>query len=83
MQNLHNNQRVKTMKYVIIYRQSNELNLDTKIFGPYDSFDEAYDELCKLPACGSVDIESITPNSGVKYIEPVYESVSKYALSLL
>lgn len=66
------------MKYIIIYRQSNKMNLDTKFFGPYDSFDEAYDEMCKLPPCGSVDIECTTPNPGVKYVEPVYESVDSF-----
>ena len=63
------------MKYIIIYRQANKMYMDTKFFGPYDSFDDAYRELVKLPVCGSVDKDCATPDPGVKYIEPIYESV--------
>jgi hypothetical protein len=62
------------LKYQVIYREHNKMNLETVYIGPFNTYEEAYDELCKMPALGtqSIDDDVTTPNPGVKFIEPLW-----------
>lgn len=52
--------------YCVIYRAHDSLMIETAVYGPYETYDEAYNELEKLPAVGIVpsDVEA-----GCKYID--------------
>ena len=52
--------------FIIVYRPHGELKIDTKHYGPYNSHDEAYEALCKLPAIGIA--KSDEQDIGCKYI---------------
>lgn len=56
--------------FIVIYRPHNELNIDTRHYGPFDSEAEAYDFLCDcLPAIGiQPDPTDGINNPGVKYV---------------
>lgn len=54
--------------YIVIYRRHNELNCETKHYGPFAEHWEAYDFLCDLPGLGTYDEDSNIPNQGVRYI---------------
>lgn len=66
------------VKYQVIYREHNKLQLDTLHIGPFDTFDEAYTILCTLPALGTFDEDANDfdgpPLSGVKYVEPIFQT---------
>lgn len=56
--------------FIVVYRPHNTLHCETKYFGPFQSHDDAYDYLCKLPAIGAhFPPENGCGNSGVKTIE--------------
>ena len=54
--------------YIVIYREHNALNIDTKYYGPFTDHDEAYDKLCDLPALGQYAADGISDEPGCKYI---------------
>ena len=63
-------------KYQVIYREHNKLNLDTLYIGPFDTWEEAYDALCQMPALGvnPLDIGDDGYNAGCKFVEYMYET---------
>jgi hypothetical protein len=64
-----------TQKYIVIFREHNKLLIDTLYVGPFDTFEEAYESLCEMPALGTYEPSTESVNgSGVKYIETVYTS---------
>ncbi len=40
-------------QFIIVYREHNKLNIDTKYYGTFKTYGEAYDYLCTLPAIGA------------------------------
>ena len=51
--------------HIVIFRENGKLNMETAYIGPFDTFEDAYEYLCELPAIG------ICPegeNPGVKFI---------------
>jgi hypothetical protein len=59
-------------KFVIVYREHNKLMLETLYIGPFDTWDEAHEYMSKIPALGIHVPEGVTPNSGVKHVEPMF-----------
>lgn len=54
--------------FLVVYRQHNQLNLDTVFFGPFTTWAEADDHLTSLPALGIHQPADDLDNPGVKYI---------------
>lgn len=54
-------------KYAVVYRPHGALNIHTRIYGAFDSYDAAEDFLCELPALGAWP-PSEPIGHGVKYI---------------
>jgi hypothetical protein len=51
--------------HIVLFREHGKLNLETAYIGPFDTFEDAHEYLCELPALG------ICPkgeNHGVKFI---------------
>lgn len=67
------------MKYIVIYREHNVMNLETKHIGPFDTWEAAYETSCQIPALGQnpLDIGDDGYNAGCKYVEPVFESLEE------
>ena len=61
------------MKWMVVYRQPNRLLLDTLYYGPFESYADAYEFHCGLPALEDYDEESDCPNHGVKYVQELKE----------
>lgn len=53
--------------FIVIYRKTGELNLDTKHYGPFTDFDLAYEFLCELPNCSNEN--PVCDSTGVKYVQ--------------
>jgi hypothetical protein len=63
------------LKYQVVFREHNRLNLETIYIGPFETYDDAYDALCNMPAIGNhveTEIDGGSIQSGVKYIEPIF-----------
>lgn len=54
--------------HIVIYRPHGKLQLDTVYYGPFNSFDEAYEFLCSLPALGYQITQEEQDRSGCKYL---------------
>lgn len=57
------------MKLIVIYRPHNELNINTRYYGPFDSWCEAEDHLATLPALGIHKPAEDLDNPGCKFIQ--------------
>jgi hypothetical protein len=57
--------------WIVIYRPHNVLNCDTRYIGPFADYLAAEDALCALGALGPHIPEGVTPNPGVKFIQPL------------
>ena len=52
--------------FAVMHRPHGRLNIETHFYGPFDSFDEAYDAMDSIPALGfAVELP------GVKWIVPL------------
>lgn len=68
------------MQYLVIYRAHGQLNTETKYYGPFNSFDDAYEYLCTLPAIGTNHTEG---ENGVKYVQEITSIKSTNHLDLI
>lgn len=55
--------------HIVVYRPHNELNINTTFYGPFESWSQADDALCSLPALGIHTPAEDLDNPGVKYIQ--------------
>jgi hypothetical protein len=56
--------------FMVVYRPHNTLVLDTRYYGPFAAWGEAYDFLCELPAIGTHQQPQSGPcASGVKFVQ--------------
>ena len=51
--------------FIVVYRPHGALFMDTKHYGTFQTWDEAYDFLCNLPALGAY----YKPDAGCKYVQ--------------
>lgn len=56
---------VKPPKHIVIFREHGRLHMETQYIGPFDTFEDAYEYLCQLPALG---IEKHGETVGCKFI---------------
>jgi len=63
------------MAFIIVMKQHGALKIDTQFFGPYATFDEAYDALGTVPTlygqggrAWPADLDDIQPDDGFRYI---------------
>ncbi|WP_291841187.1 hypothetical protein [Brevundimonas sp.] len=52
--------------FAVMHRPHGRLNIETRFYGPFDSFDEAYDAMASIPALGFA-----AELPGVKWIVPL------------
>ncbi len=56
--------------FVIVFREHDQMMLDTRFIGPFEDWEDAYDGLEELPALG---VNTTGGLSGVKYIANLEE----------
>ena len=59
------------MKHIVIYRPHGKLIMETKYYGPFESWEDADDFLCTLPAIGYQFTQEEIDHPGCKYTQPL------------
>lgn len=56
-------------QFIVVHRKNGDLACQTKFYGPFADFGEAYDHLCSLPAVGVYDEAEHQGQHGCKYVQ--------------
>lgn len=64
------------IRYIVRFNDGPNLKSDTRSFGPFENWGDAYDFLCELPA-------PIPGENACKYVETIYGYNSEKAANLI